>query len=98
MSFCYASIFSKLKKRNNKKLKEINFKNKLIIKKEDNKNIKLLNKQQKRTTTILATVVLFFGLAWLPQNVLTMIIEYDIQLLIFENNNFLYLFSLISHR
>ena len=57
-----------------------------------------LSKQQRRTTTILASVVLFFGLAWLPHSVLTMLIEYDIQLLQWGGTNYLYLFSLISHR
>ncbi|CAK5031496.1 unnamed protein product [Meloidogyne enterolobii] len=126
MSFCYASIFSRLRRRNNTKLKKLNerqimlarqsnnFENGLIVEEkvdclsrktsffcEENVGGKIrvnaLNKQQRRTTTILATVVLFFGLAWLPQNVLTMIIEYDIHLLNWGNVNYLYLLSLISH-
>ncbi|KAF7637913.1 G_PROTEIN_RECEP_F1_2 domain-containing protein [Meloidogyne graminicola] len=114
MLFCYFSIFSKLKRRNNSKLKKLNERQNILNNEKENclittkiknnskenigeLNILLINKQQRRTTTILASAVLFFGLAWLPQNVLTMIIEYDIQLLYFKNNNYLYLFSLISH-
>uniref|UniRef100_A0A1I8BLD2 G_PROTEIN_RECEP_F1_2 domain-containing protein n=1 Tax=Meloidogyne hapla TaxID=6305 RepID=A0A1I8BLD2_MELHA len=126
MSFCYASIFSRLRRRNNTKLKKLNERQNMLARQSNNYEngliveekviclsrktssiceekiggkirLNALNKQQRRTTTILATVVLFFGLAWLPQNVLTMIIEYDINLLNWGNTNYLYLFSLISH-
>ncbi|CAD6191299.1 unnamed protein product [Caenorhabditis auriculariae] len=43
---------------------------------EGNQRILVLA-QQRRTTTILASMVLFFGLTWLPHNVVTLMIEYD---------------------
>lgn len=58
----------------------------------------VLGKQQRRTTTILAAVVLFFGLAWLPHNLLSMVIEYDMQLLQWHGTNYLYILSMASHR
>lgn len=54
--------------------------------------------QQRRTTTILAAMVLMFGLAWLPQNVITLIIEYDESILHSNNTNYTYLVSMIAHR
>lgn len=54
--------------------------------------------QQRRTTTILASMVLIFGLTWLPQNVVTLIIEYDETILQTETTNYTYLISMIAHR
>lgn len=56
-----------------------------------------VNKQQRRSTTILASVVLFFGLAWLPHNVVTLVIEYDDQLLHVNGVNYVYFLSMIAH-
>ncbi|KAK0400186.1 hypothetical protein QR680_003395 [Steinernema hermaphroditum] len=55
--------------------------------------------QQRRTTTILASMVLIFGLAWLPQNVVTLIIEYDENSTVFNRNgtNYTYIASMIAH-
>jgi hypothetical protein len=148
MSFCYASIFSRLRRRNKNFARRLTERQKMLAKCSGSANniegsaaattgmdkvIKLsntssyqmptlqsqsaeglcrvpsrtgsdrmraneLSKQQRRTTTILAAVVLFFGLAWLPHNLLTMIIEYDVQLLYVNGTNYLYLLSMISHR
>uniref|UniRef100_A0A914CVG6 G-protein coupled receptors family 1 profile domain-containing protein n=1 Tax=Acrobeloides nanus TaxID=290746 RepID=A0A914CVG6_9BILA len=57
----------------------------------------LLNAQQRRTTTILASMVLIFGLTWLPQNIVTLIIEYDDTILQRDTVNYTYIISMIAH-
>lgn len=63
---------------------------------DDQQRINVLT-QQRRTTTILASMVLLFGLTWLPQNVVLLIIEYDESALQFGNINYTYLVSMITH-
>jgi hypothetical protein len=58
----------------------------------------LLHAQQRRTTTILASMVLIFGLTWLPQNIVTLIIEYDDTILQRDTVNYTYIISMIAHR
>lgn len=43
-------------------------------------------------------MVLIFGLTWLPQNVVTLLIEYDENILHSEATNYTYLVSMIAHR
>uniref|UniRef100_A0A914DXW6 Uncharacterized protein n=1 Tax=Acrobeloides nanus TaxID=290746 RepID=A0A914DXW6_9BILA len=58
----------------------------------------VFNGQQRRATTILASMVLIFGLAWLPQNIVTLIIEYDDTILQRDTVNYAYIISMIAHR
>ncbi|TMS38753.1 hypothetical protein L596_005405 [Steinernema carpocapsae] len=53
--------------------------------------------QQRRTTTILASMVLIFGLAWLPQNLVTLLIEYDESIFHSSNTNYMYIASMVAH-
>uniref|UniRef100_A0A915D2B0 G-protein coupled receptors family 1 profile domain-containing protein n=1 Tax=Ditylenchus dipsaci TaxID=166011 RepID=A0A915D2B0_9BILA len=138
MSFCYATIFSRLRQRANVKLKKLSERSQMIkrgIEETETKNQevdasattslcrlysfhriasrtrsqplanKVDNQQrlnviaaQRRTTTILASMVIIFGLTWLPQNVVTLIIEYDDSFLQFGSTNYTYLLSMITHR
>ena len=63
---------------------------------KDQQKAQLLAKQ-RRTTTILASMVLIFGLSWLPQNVVTLIIEYDDNILHSKTLNYTYIVSTIAH-
>uniref|UniRef100_A0A914HR17 G-protein coupled receptors family 1 profile domain-containing protein n=1 Tax=Globodera rostochiensis TaxID=31243 RepID=A0A914HR17_GLORO len=56
-----------------------------------------VSKQQRRTTLILVTIVLFFFFAWLPHNIREMVIEYDEQLLHWNNINYTYFLSMVTH-
>lgn len=119
MSFCYATIFSRLKKRANSKLRKLNERSQLLSIKsnapagedqprkhkkatpqqsvDDPQRATLLN-QQRRTTSILASMVLVFGLAWLPHNIFALMMEYDDELLSKGGVNYTYLVSMIAHR
>uniref|UniRef100_A0A915CVJ2 G-protein coupled receptors family 1 profile domain-containing protein n=1 Tax=Ditylenchus dipsaci TaxID=166011 RepID=A0A915CVJ2_9BILA len=133
MSFCYATIFSRLRQRANSKLKKLNERSQLLNLRsgevdpvsntkepdsvigtpsqshrtatptcseppsmDDQQRISVLA-SQRRTTTILASMVLIFGLTWLPQNVVTLIIEYDDSILQLGSTNYTYLISMITH-
>uniref|UniRef100_A0AC35F0W4 G-protein coupled receptors family 1 profile domain-containing protein n=1 Tax=Panagrolaimus sp. PS1159 TaxID=55785 RepID=A0AC35F0W4_9BILA len=63
---------------------------------KDQQKAQLLAKQ-RRTTTILASMVLIFGLSWLPHNVITLIIEYDENILHIDALNYTYIVSTIAH-
>ncbi|KHJ90598.1 7 transmembrane receptor [Oesophagostomum dentatum] len=52
---------------------------------------------QRRTTTILASMVLLFGFTWLPHNVYTMIIEYDEGIFHNGESDNTYIVSMIAH-
>uniref|UniRef100_A0A914WZ92 G-protein coupled receptors family 1 profile domain-containing protein n=1 Tax=Plectus sambesii TaxID=2011161 RepID=A0A914WZ92_9BILA len=59
-----------------------------------------LNAQTRRTTAILASMVIIFGLTWLPQNVVSIIMEYDENGNLFwidSRHNITYLINLITH-
>lgn len=120
MSFCYATIFSRLRERANQKLRKLNERSQLLSIKsnapagddpklprkhkkatpqqsvDDPQRTTLLN-QQRRTTSILASMVLVFGLAWLPHNIYTLLYEYDEEFLSRNGVNYTYLVSTISH-
>ncbi|KAK0396694.1 hypothetical protein QR680_001817 [Steinernema hermaphroditum] len=59
---------------------------------------RLLN-QTRRTTTILVSMVVIFGLTWLPHNVVSLIIEYDEKQNFFQifDMDFSYLINLFTH-
>uniref|UniRef100_A0A1I7RIM2 G_PROTEIN_RECEP_F1_2 domain-containing protein n=2 Tax=Bursaphelenchus xylophilus TaxID=6326 RepID=A0A1I7RIM2_BURXY len=110
MSFCYSTIFSKLRERANSKLKKLDERSQLLnihqaLDKKD--SVKLKNgddtqranllAQQRRTTTILASMVLIFGLTWLPQNIVTLMLEYDDEIFSHGAKNYTYLVSMIAH-
>ncbi|KAI1729902.1 7 transmembrane receptor (rhodopsin family) domain-containing protein [Ditylenchus destructor] len=134
MSFCYATIFSRLRQRANTKLRKLNERSQLLFMRngelaknekgidspvsitapvapsptpsdarhatdegDQQKRVAGVTAQQRRTTTILAAMVLMFGLAWLPQNVITLIIEYDESILHSNSTNYTYLVSMIAH-
>lgn len=112
MTFCYSSIFARLKERADSKLKKINERKELLSTRSlagdekletsetfpvDEKRRAQLLARQRRTTTILASMVLIFGLTWLPQNVVSLIIEYDESALQSGPVNYTYLVSLIVH-
>ncbi|KAI6187339.1 7 transmembrane receptor [Aphelenchoides besseyi] len=129
MSFCYSTIFSRLRERANSKLRKLNERSQLLSIRStapssseetpvnshtvaaanahrkavaqqsagDDAQRTLLLAQQRRTTSILAAMVLIFGLTWLPQNIFTLLIEYDEDILTFGDTNFTYLASLIAH-
>lgn len=118
MSYCYATIFSRLKERANSKLRKLNERSQLLSIKsnaprsedqpkrhkkatpqqsvDDNQRTALLS-QQRRTTSILASMVLIFGIAWLPHNIYTLVMEYDEDLLTRSGANYTYLVAMISH-
>lgn len=50
--------------------------------------------QQRRTTIILASMVLLFGITWLPHNIVTLVMEYNTAL-IGEPN--MYLITMTAH-
>ncbi|CAJ0601523.1 unnamed protein product [Cylicocyclus nassatus] len=52
---------------------------------------------QRRTTTILASMVLLFGFTWLPHNVYTLIIEYDEAIFHDGESDNTYIVSMIAH-
>lgn len=119
MSFCYATIFSRLRERANSKLRKLNERSKLLSIKtsvqsgeeqspnkhkeaspqqsvEGIQRTTLLN-QQKRTTSILASMVLIFGIAWLPHNIYTLLMEYDEEILNIKGVNYTYIVSMAAH-
>ncbi|VDO77727.1 unnamed protein product [Heligmosomoides polygyrus] len=52
---------------------------------------------QRRTTSILASMVLLFGFTWLPHNLYTMIIEYDEAFFHNGESDNTYIVSMIAH-
>uniref|UniRef100_A0A914YDZ5 G-protein coupled receptors family 1 profile domain-containing protein n=1 Tax=Panagrolaimus superbus TaxID=310955 RepID=A0A914YDZ5_9BILA len=113
MSFCYSVIFSRLRERANSKIRKLDERSQLLessrgpeipnehcsvtkVPSKDQQKAVLLAKQ-RRTTTILASMVFIFGLSWLPHNVITLIIEYDENILHIDALNYTYIVSTIAH-
>lgn len=67
MSYCYATILHRLKRRIKYKLDRMNFRQTEKM---------ALTKRKRRSTIVLACMVLIFGLTWLPQNAISMISNY----------------------
>ncbi|EYC32865.1 hypothetical protein Y032_0002g1133 [Ancylostoma ceylanicum] len=52
---------------------------------------------QRRTTTILASMVLLFGFTWLPHNVYTLVYEYDDGIFHNGETDNTYIVSMVAH-
>ncbi|RCN44874.1 7 transmembrane receptor [Ancylostoma caninum] len=52
---------------------------------------------QRRTTTILASMVLLFGFTWLPHNVYTLVYEYDEGIFLNGKTDNTYIVSMVAH-
>jgi neuropeptide Y receptor len=63
---------------------------------DDNQIAMLLN-QQRRTTSILASMVTVFGMAWFPHNIVTLMMEYDEEIFATSDTNYTYLVTTIAH-
>uniref|UniRef100_A0A1I7Z7X5 G_PROTEIN_RECEP_F1_2 domain-containing protein n=1 Tax=Steinernema glaseri TaxID=37863 RepID=A0A1I7Z7X5_9BILA len=69
-----------------------------LIEQHEKERQRLIN-QTRRTTIILVSMVVIFGLTWLPHNVVSLIIEYDEKQNFFQvfDMDFSYLVNLFTH-
>uniref|UniRef100_A0AC35U5W0 G_PROTEIN_RECEP_F1_2 domain-containing protein n=1 Tax=Rhabditophanes sp. KR3021 TaxID=114890 RepID=A0AC35U5W0_9BILA len=70
-----------------------------VLKESDSRQIIQVIQQQRRTTSILATMVLIFVITLLPQNVYTLLLDYDESFFYSKEHtvNHSYLVALIAH-